>query len=34
MQILIFLDFLVNLDYMIENGLFRKLMQILFADNL
>jgi len=33
-QIFIFLDFLENLDYRIENGLLRKLMQILFSDNL
>jgi len=33
-QIFIFLDFLVNVDYRIKNGLFRKLMQILFGDNL
>jgi len=33
-QILILLDFRANLDYNIENGLLRKLMQILFGDNL
>jgi len=33
-QIVIFLDIPVNLDYGIENGLFRKLMQMLFGDNL
>jgi len=30
----IFLDFSTNLDYRIENGLLRNLMQILFGDNL
>jgi len=34
LQILIFLDVSIKLDYMIENGLFRKLIQILFGDNL
>ena len=34
MQILIFLDLSTNLDYMIKNGLLRKLMQILFGGNL
>jgi len=31
---MIFLDVSANLDYRIENGLLRKLMQILFGDNL
>jgi len=34
LQILIFLDVSAKLDYRIENGLFRKLIQILFGDNL
>jgi len=34
LQILIFLDVSIKMDYMIENGLFRKLIQILFGDNL
>jgi len=34
LQKLIFLDVSANLDYMIENGLLRKLMQVLFGDNL
>jgi len=34
LQILIFLDVSANLDYMIKNGLLRKLMQILFVNNL
>jgi len=33
-QIFIFLYFPANLDYRIEDGLLRKLMQILFGDNL
>ena len=33
-KILIFLDVSAKLDYRIENGLFRKLIQILFGDNL
>jgi len=33
-QILIFLDVSAKLDYRIENGLFRKLIQLLFGDNL
>jgi len=33
-QIFIFFDFPTNLDYKIENGLLRKLMKILFGDNL
>jgi len=31
---MIFLDVSAKLDYEIENGLFRKLIQILFGDNL
>ena len=34
LHILIFLDVSIKLDYMIENELFRKLIQILFGDNL
>jgi len=34
LQILIFLDVSAKLDYRIENGLFRKLIQILIGDNL
>jgi len=34
LQILIFLDVSTKLDYRIENGLFRKLIQLLFGDNL
>jgi len=33
-QILIFLDVFANLNYRIKNGLLRKLMQILFVNNL
>jgi len=34
LQILIFLDVYTNLYYRIKNGLLRKLMQILFINNL
>jgi len=34
LQILIFLDVSANFDYRIKNGLLRKLMQILFVNNL
>jgi len=34
LQILIFLDVFANMDYRIKNGLLRKLIEILFVNNL